>query len=229
MRRSAATLVSAFAVTAFAISCLLSCQQLFTTSLASALARTSITLPATLSTSQASDLAAQAKADDDTKLASALVASLVKQIGSMPASDAKTSLETSAASAAITASGVGSVFTSLSSTDLTSITAGSAQSLLATLQAGATSDVLTALTYLDPATISSASSGLSSTDYLMAAVVVAASIVPKGATLSSEDSSTLEAADPTKYALAQALYGQAQLLAGGSNSLVSSLGSSFSL
>jgi len=230
MRRSAVTLASAIAVTAFIIACLSSCQQLFTTSLASGLARNSITIPSNLSTSEASNLAAQAKANNDTKLASALVSSLVTEIGNTTDPATKAGLEASAAGAAITASGVGSVFTSLSSTDLSSITPASAQSLLATIQAGATPTVLTALSYLTPTTgLTTASSGLSSTDYLMAAVVVAANIVPTGATLSSVNAASLSAANPTQYALAQNLLNQASTLAGGSNSLISSLGSSFSI
>jgi hypothetical protein len=158
------------------------CQQLFTTSLGTSLARTSIPIPSNLSPSQAADLAAQATTNQDTKLATALVASLVAQIGTP--SPATVSLESSAGSAAIVASGAGSSLTNLITTLNGSGTPSSATliSLLATVQAGGTPDVITALSYLALPAVSGspASSGLSATDYAIAAIVIAASGLPHG-------------------------------------------------
>ena len=148
--------------------------------------------------SQAADLAAQATANQDTKLAAALVASLVAQIGTP--SPATVSLESSAGSAAIVASGAGSSLTNLITTLNGSGTPSSATliSLLATVQAGVTPNVVTALTYLADPTVSGspASSGLSATDYAIAAIVIAASVLPPGTDPSTSAAAALLAASP---------------------------------
>jgi hypothetical protein len=154
------------------------CQNFFTSSLASALARASLPIPTNLSPSDAAALAAQAKANGDTKLAAALVSSLVDQIGTTTDPAVKAALEAAAASAAVTASGLGSTLGSVLSNGLASDTSA----LLAAVQAGTSPDVLTALAYLDPSTggLATGSSTLGATDYLVAAAVVAASAMPAG-------------------------------------------------
>jgi hypothetical protein len=237
MRRTAVTLVPIVAIAALASLCLSGCQQLFTTSLASALARDKITISGNLSTTQAADLAAQAKANDDAQLASALVAALVDQIASTTDPAAKASLEASAASSAIVASGAGSALASLfslvSGGDASSLSETTVSSMLATIQAGASADVITALSYLDPNSgFDAAASGLSSSDYLFAAVILAASVVPEGADPATFNTSTLSAEDKTTFELAGRLLGEASTLAGsgsGSADLIASLGDSFSL
>jgi hypothetical protein len=192
------SVVLAFAV-AIACAGLVGCQDLFTTSLASGLARDSLPIPTTLTTDQAADLAAQAKANDDAKLAGALVTSLVDQIETTTDPEEKAKLEATAAGAAVTASGASSTVTeavsSLSSG--AEMTADDAEALIAKIKEGATEDVVTALSYLDPETgIDSATSGLSATEYLVAAVVIATSVtVPAdGSSLSAADTAKLESA-----------------------------------
>jgi hypothetical protein len=190
---------------------LVACQDLFTTSLASSLARESLPIPPTLTTEQAADLAAQAKANDDAKLAGALVSSLVDQIETTTDPEEKAKLEATAAGAAVTASGASSTVTeaisSLSSG--TEMSADEAEALIDKLKAGATEDVVTALSYLDPATgIDSATSGLSATEYLVAAVVIASSVtIP-------EDGSSLSAADQAKLESASRILAEAEKLSG---------------
>lgn len=230
MRRSAALLAAAIAASVIGLS---SCQQLFTTSLASSLARESLAIPAKLSTSEAADLAAQAKANDDQKLATALVDSLVKQIASTSDAATKASLEASAASAAITASGAGSAFTTIlglaASGDSSAITPQVQSDLLASVQAGASDNVLTALAYLDGG-VDAASSGLGATEYLTAAMILAASVIPAGADLATW-TPPASGEDPT-FDSATALLKEAVTLAGSGSdaaSLISDLGSQFGL
>ncbi|MGA2545143.1 MAG: hypothetical protein ABSF43_01235 [Rectinemataceae bacterium] len=220
-------------ITALSLAALLGgCQQLFTTSLGTSLARTSIPIPSNLSPSQAADLAAQATANQDTKLATALVASLVAQIGTP--SPATVSLESSAGSAAIVASGAGSSLTNLITTLNGSGTPSSATliSLLATVQAGVTSNVVTALSFLaDPAVSGApASSGLKATDYAIAAIVIAASVLTPGTDPSSGAAATQINASP-EHATISALIASANALAepGPSATLLAQLQTQFSI
>jgi hypothetical protein len=171
---------AAFAAVLAAVA-LSGCQQLFTNSLAAPLARNTVTLPKTLTATEAADLAAQAKAEDDPKLAAAVVATLVDQITD-PAT--QTELAAAAASAAVTASGAGAAAMdalgeALDSGNLDDL---DAKALLADIQAGATPDVIEALNYLadigDPTAITG--TDLSATDYLIAAVVIAANAMDPG-------------------------------------------------
>jgi hypothetical protein len=208
------------------------CQQFFTTSLGTAFARSSIPIPSNLSPSDAASLAAQAKANQDTKLAGALVSGLVAQIGTP--SPATVGLESSAGSAAIVASGAGSSLTDLISTLNGSGTPSSATliSLLATIQTGETPNVVTALSYLaDPAVSGSpASAGLGATDYAIAAIVIAASVLPPGTDPSTPAAAALLAASP-EHATISALIADASALAtaGPSADLLAQLQSQFSL
>jgi hypothetical protein len=201
------SLASVLLAAVFLAAALAGCQQFFTTSLAQSLARGSISLPSNLSPSDAAKLAAQAKANDDTKLANALVGNLVAQIGSNPA--ALASLGPSAASAAITASGMSSALTSMLSTlsgcDASGTSSQSRIDLVTTVQASSSANVLTALGYLSA--MSPAATGLSATDYVIAAAVVAASFVPPGT-------------DPTTATYTPAQQAQISTLANDANSLV---------
>jgi hypothetical protein len=181
------------------------CQQLFTTSLGAALARDEIPIPSTLSVTDAADLAAQAQANQDTKLATALVASLNDQIAGDVA--ANTGLAAAAASAAVVASNAGSSVLEALDSFMTGGTPDSAtiSALVAEIQAGATADVITALKYLDPTTgiadSASVSGTVGATDYAIAAIVLAASALPAGmdpTTLSDATTPTLSEfrADP---------------------------------
>jgi hypothetical protein len=118
--RSPASLVSVTLAAAFLSLGFIGCQQLFTTSLAKSLARGSISLPSNLSAGDAATLAAQAKANNDTTLAKALVSTLVAEIATTTDPGTKQSLEAAAASAAITASGLSTQLTGL----LSSLTGG---------------------------------------------------------------------------------------------------------
>jgi len=160
------------------------CQQLFTTSLAKSLARDTLPMPSALTPSQASDLAAQAKANDDPRLAGALVSALVAQIKTTADPVVKAELQAAAASAAIVASGIGSAVTDI----LSSVAADNGAlpneadmiALVAAIKAGASPDVVAALQYLDPGTTpgSTAAAGLGATDLAIAAIVVAAGSLP---------------------------------------------------
>jgi pyruvate/2-oxoglutarate dehydrogenase complex dihydrolipoamide acyltransferase (E2) component len=179
--RCLASVLSAF----LAVLALVGCQQLFTTSLAKPLARDSIPLPSDLSASDASDLAAQAKAEDDKKLANALVGNLVAQIGAPPDPAALAALGPAAASAAITASGMSSslsgILGTVSGGSSAGLTAQTRIDLVTTIQANSSAGVLAALDYLTQPSMTTAATGLSATDYVIAAAVVAASFVPPGA------------------------------------------------
>ena len=172
-----------FAIVILAMS-LAGCQQLFTTSLGSSLARANIVIAGNLSPSDAADLAAQAKANEDTKLATALIATLIPEIAATTDPVVKQELEASAASAAIVASGAGTDLTglidTLSSGSGSGVDSATLTALMASIKAGATPDVIAALSYLDPATgiIDPAASGLSATDYAIAAIIVASSALP---------------------------------------------------
>ncbi len=161
------------------------CQQLFTTSLAEGLAREAVDLPSTLTLDQAVSLVEEANVNNDSALAGAVVDTLVGQVTDPVA---EVELAAAAASAAITASGASdalmdAVSEALESGDMGSIDAAD---LLAQIQAGATPNVLEALAYLDPSggiadPNSVSETQLDATDYLIAAVVIAASALPEGA------------------------------------------------
>jgi hypothetical protein len=177
MKRTLASALLGFLTAALLALSLASCQQLFTTSLAKSLARSSLPIPSNLSTDDAAALAAQAKASGDTKLANALVTSLVAQIATTTDPNAKKALEAAAASAAVTASGLSSTLSGLISSNLENGTVPDASSILAEIQASTTPNILTALSYLNPATGGLGTSA-SATDYVIAAAVVAASAIP---------------------------------------------------
>lgn len=187
MRRSFIRIGIAVFVFAAALAVALSlpgCQQLFTTSIAELLARDSVKLPSTLTLDQAVSLVEEANVNNDSALAGAVVDTLVGQVTD-PALEVE--LAAAAASAAITASGVSdalmdAVSEALSSGNMNNIDAAA---LLSQIQAGATPNVLEALAYLDPddgiADPNSVSeTQLDATDYLIAAVVIAASALPVG-------------------------------------------------
>ncbi|MDA8425009.1 MAG: hypothetical protein M0Z80_02635 [Treponema sp.] len=186
---------SAFAVLFFAALLLTGCQQLFTTSLAAAFARKSIPIPSNLSTSQASDLAAQAKSTQDTQLAAALVSSLNTEIAGTTDPATLASLKQSAAEAAVVASNAGGTVMTALSAFASGTTPSSSQisSIVTQLQAGTTASILTALAYLDPSTSNPAAvnvSAVNATDYVLAAAVIAASALPPGVDPSTLNGST---------------------------------------
>jgi hypothetical protein len=189
------------------------CQKLFTTSIASSLARDTLSIPSNLSASDASDLAAQAKANNDTKLASALVESLVSQIASTSDSSAKTELQAAAVTAAIIASGTSSALTDVITDyekDGSTPDAEALKSLLTTIQEGAAgTGVVDALLYLNSSTGLSTDAakdaGIGATDYAIAAVVIAASVIPAGSDPSTFDYSTLSTEDQATIDVAKTM------------------------
>ena len=211
------------------------CQQLFTTSLGKPFARSSISVPSNLTPDQAAALVAQAKANQDPTLASALVMSLLTQISTTTDPTAKAALESSAASAAIVASGVGSNLTSLISSGTVSTDPATLTNLLASVQAGATPSVVAALSLLsNPAVLASpTSSGLGPTDLAIAAVVVAASVIPAGTNPASFNPATLTSpAQQTAFTTAQTILTSASTLSGTdptTQSLLNQVAGSFSL
>jgi hypothetical protein len=200
------------------------CQQLFTTSLAGALARKELTLTASLSAADADYYAAKAKSEQNEQLATALVANLNAQIGSQAAAKASPGLAATAASSAVVASGAGTAIFSAVDTFISTgdfPTGPALIDLVTSIQAGATAGVITALKYLDPATgiadPSSVSDTVSATDYAIAAVVLAASALPEGmdpTTLSGTSVPTIAEfrADPD-VVMALAIIGEAGSLA----------------
>ncbi|MDP3176594.1 MAG: hypothetical protein Q8M76_01740 [Spirochaetaceae bacterium] len=156
------------------------CQGLFTTSLASVLARKSLSVPDNLSTSQATQLAAEAKANADPALASALVDSLNLRIAESTNPSEREEFMAAAASAAVTASQAGGTLMTV----FQDVTSGSAPSdsaisaVVQSIQDGATDSVVAALSYLqDVDTETAAAAGFGGTDYYVAAAVLAASIL----------------------------------------------------
>ena len=225
---------SAFAALFFAALLLTGCQQLFTTSLAAAFARKSIPIPSNLSTSQAADLAAQAKTNQDTQLAAALVSSLNTEIANTTDPATQASLKQSAAESAVVASGAGSaVLTALSAfAGGTTPSSSQVSSIVTQLQAGTTSGILTALAYLDPTTSNPAAvntSAVNATDYVLAAAVIAASALPAGvdpSTLSGSTTPTLAAYQGSSQVLqAKNIINAAKLLPGVDSSTVTQLAS----
>ena len=184
---------TAFLAAMLLASALSGCQQLFTTSLASSLARKTISIPSDLSPSEAAKLAKQAT--NDPTLANALVTSLVQQISTTTDPTTKSELEATAAGVAINASQVSSAITPLISNYANgggTPDAATLESLLSTIQTSTTPADLTALKYLQSGTLTPAQvqgSGLGPTDLAVAAVVLASSAIPSGADLS----------DPTAY------------------------------
>jgi hypothetical protein len=181
MRRKFALFLAA----ALVASGLIGCQKFFTTSLGESLARDSLPIPTNLSSSQATDLATQAKDNNDSKLASALVSSLVTQIASTTDADTKVELQSAAVTAAIVASGTSDALTGIISDygNGTTITADTLIDLVKTIQDGASgTGVVEALSYLDPDSGLSAdqakAAGLQATDLAIAAVVVASGALP---------------------------------------------------
>ena len=181
LRASLGAAVIAF-LAVFAATGLAGCQKFFTTSLATGLARESLPIPANLS--QAADLANQAQSNP--KLATALVSSLVTQIASLsPTDPARVSLQASAATAAVAASGTSSALTGI----LADVAGGgtiATQSLIdlvGTVKAGATPAVVAALSYLNPTGGISAAdakaAGLTATDLAIAAIVIASPALPE--------------------------------------------------
>jgi hypothetical protein len=197
--RSPASALSVLLAATLLANALSGCQQLFTTSLAKSLARGSISLPSDLSPSQASDLAKQAKENGDTKLANALVSALVGEIATTTDPGTQVELEAAAASAAITASGLGSsladFISTLSGGSASTIDTQSLIDLVAKVQSSSSVGVLTALDYLTQPSMSTTASGLSATDYVIAAAVVAASYIPPG---TDPTSATYNPAEQTK-------------------------------
>jgi hypothetical protein len=227
MRRNSIVIACAVAI-ACACACLVGCQDLFTTSLASSLARPELALPDTLTSDQATDLAAQAKANNDKQLATTLVTTLADQIDKTTDPDQKKKLEAAAASAGITASGASDVVTDV----LAKVSSGqpideaAAMDIAKKLKDGATPDVVKVLSNLDPATgFDSATSGLSATDYLVAATVVASSV-------STTDVAALTEDDKTKLETAVRILEEAKKMASNdetTQSLINSLSGSYNL
>ncbi|HTX74041.1 MAG TPA: hypothetical protein VMC79_14525 [Rectinemataceae bacterium] len=223
----------ALATVSLAAILLMGCQQLFTTSLASALARPSLSIPTNLSTSQASDLAAQAKDNQDTKLATALLESLNTEIGNTTDTATKADLEQSAAEAAVVASGAGSALLSALSDFANGTNPDSSQisSIVSQLQADSSADIATGLSYLatlDPTKVDQSS--VNATDYVLAAAALAASSPALGPGV---DPTTLAPGDPyfssSEYLAAQAIIANAKLLPGADTSAIDQLASFMNL
>jgi hypothetical protein len=180
------------------------CQQLFTTSLGKSLARDDLPIPSDLTADQAAELAALAK--DNQKLASALVESLVDQIAATTDAEKKASLQASAASAAIVASGTSEALTGLIEDYANDVTPDTQTliDLVKTIQAGAQgTGVVTALSYLDPTAEGGLSAdaakaaGLGATDLAIAAVVVAAGALPADIDPTNMDQTQIDAFQAT--------------------------------
>jgi hypothetical protein len=224
---------AAFLAALFALALSLSgCQKLFTTSLASSLARPSAPIAADISAADAATLINSPSTSQE-ELAS-LLAALNTQA---EASDASTETKALAAEAAIGASGVSETVTSTLSSvvsDPSSVGASTANSLIASLQGGATPQVVTALERLgDKETLDTAKESMSATELTVAAMILVADAVPAGttdiSTLSTEQTATLTASP--QVAVAQALLAAAAekiAATGGTDTLgISSLLSQF--
>jgi len=217
---------SAFAALFFAALLLTGCQQLFTTSLAAAFARKSIPIPSNLSSSQAADLAAQAKTNQDTQLAAALVSSLNTEIANTTDPATLASLKQSAVEAAVVASGAGSaVLTALSAFAAgTSPSPSQISSIVSQLKAGTTASILTALAYLpslNTATVDQ--TAVNQTDYVLAAAIIAASIIPANVDPYTYIQGPSSYASDLSATQAPAIITAAQTLPGADTSAISSM------
>jgi hypothetical protein len=188
------------------------CQAFFSTSLASGLTRSSVTVPADISNSQAADLIAST---DDPAILAALLAVLNDQAAAGDAGAAAL-----AAEAAVGASGASDAIMEviLPAIAGTVPDAATIATLVGALVAGGSADVLTGLDGLsDPAVL--AASAMTPTELVVASLLLAASAMPPGVT----DPSTLTApqltafqADPAVVlALSLANKASADILAGG--------------
>jgi hypothetical protein len=232
-------IASLLAATAILAGALAGCQQLFTTSLGKSLARTDLPIPATLSSSQAADLAAMAQSN--TKLAGDLTASLVKQLGAAPNPATQSGLMGSAASAAVVASKTSQALTGVindfAKTGSFPTDSKTLKSLLANIQSGASgTGVVTALGYLDPSTGLTAAkakeAGLGATDLAIAAVVIASTVIPAGSDPTKLDVASLSAADKATLDVAVSILGSAKTLAGSNSKsadLLKTIGDNFSM
>jgi len=199
---------SALATLAFSALLLSGCQQLFTTSLGSSLARTSYSIPTNLSTNDASTLLATAKDKQDTKLASALVTSLNTEITNLTNSGGDSAtiaqLQQTAAAAAVVASGAGtSVMTNLTAFNDGTLTSTQISAIVSQIQNQTTSDMVTALRYLDPNSTQPATvdaTVMNDTDIVLAAAILSANaLAPYGIT----DPTSLSDSPPTTPTLSQ--------------------------
>ena len=157
------------------------CQQLFTTSLASSLARDSYTIPANISNEDAAALLA------DPELTPAALTSLLGVLNDQ-AEAGDSGAAALAAEAAVGASGVSGTVTSAITEALNTGTVDTA-SLVSALVSGASSEVVSGLSRLsDPNVLAAAD--LSPTELVVAAALLAASALPPGVTNPSDLSGT---------------------------------------
>ncbi len=200
MRRFATPLIPLFLL---AVATGMGCQDLYTTSMGAFLARDELSLPAALSVADATELAAAAKENDDPALASALVENLTTQVGATVTA-ANTKLAALAAGSAVVASGTsGAVMTALDSFLETgeAPTGTVLADIVEAIQAGSSASVLEAVVYLDPGRVgggvdpAAVSDTLGTTDYMLAAVILAASALPAGVT----DPSAMTEAEITTF------------------------------
>jgi hypothetical protein len=162
------------------------CQELFTTSLGKSLARDTYDIPSDLTPAEAAELAEEAQ--NDPKLAAALVDALNEEIKGESDPEVRAALEGSAASAAIAASGASDDIVAI----LPDVAAGDTPSadtlvdLVEKIKDSATPSIVTALSYLDPESPGgltadqAKAAGLDATDLAVAALILAASAVPSG-------------------------------------------------
>jgi hypothetical protein len=213
------------------------CQKLFTTSLAKSMAG-SESLPSNLSVDEASDLVQQVRESGDAKLAGELAGTLVDEIAGTTNAGKKQELEAAAAAAAVVASDATAPLTTLINAYADGSTPSSQAlvALVGTIKADASSDIVTACSYLDPTKGVSDPSAtqvtLSATDYLVAAVVIMASVTPGGADPSTFNYGSLSGADAAKVATAENIISEAvSLVKPGSDgySLLQSISEKFQL
>ena len=161
------------------------CQKIFTTTLAPDLVRTSITIPATISNTEASALISSS--DTSTAALTSLLTVLNEQV---TAGDATPETKALAVEAALGASDVASTVTTpilAAATTVASggtVTSATITSIVSALQdATSTTGVSTAMGRLsDPAVLTAAAADMSSTQLVITALVVAAAALPTGVT-----------------------------------------------
>lgn len=162
------------------------CQQLFSTSLASGLARDSYAIPANISNEDAAALLS------DPELSPAALASLLAVLNDQAAAG-DSGAAALAAEAAVGASGVSGTVTEAITAALNTGTVDTA-SLVSALESGASAEVISGLSRLsDPSVLAAAD--LSPTELVVAAALLAASALPDGVT----DPTTLTGAALTDY------------------------------
>jgi hypothetical protein len=208
---------SVFALLAFSL-LLTGCQKLFTTSLASGLARDSYTISADISNEDAAALLA------DSELSPAALTSLLSVLNDQAAAGNAGSAAL-AAEAAVGASGVSTTLTQSLTSFVNTGTPPEVSSILSVLKTGASTEVVEGLSHLGNADVLKAAD-MSSTELVVAATLLAASALDRHGITdpTTADATALDAyKDDDSVIIAKALIEKAAGDSGANSDMLASL------